>query len=157
MAPESAHPVAGPAGAALADPAVVAAVARFSADDLASGRFAEQVRERRVEYDAIVEMLLQHATPGVDQREAEVVARSIAAGSLGEQHLWRDLELPNRAVLRKLFDAYFEPFSADNIMDMRWKKFIYRRLCRWGGFNTCTAPSCGVCSSRNECFEDETS
>jgi hypothetical protein len=25
-------------------------------------------------------------------------------------------------------------------------------LCRWGGFNTCKAPSCGVCSSYAECF-----
>lgn len=158
MGPEGARLVAGPAGAAALAPRdahVLAAVARFSAADVTSGRFAEQVRERRVEYEAIVEMLLTHATPGIDSREAEVVARSIAAGSLGEQHLWRDLELPSRAVLRKLFDTYFEPFSADNIMDMRWKKFIYRKLCRWGGFNTCKAPSCGVCPSLSECFGDE--
>jgi nitrogen fixation protein NifQ len=108
-----------------------------------------------VEYDGIVGLLLVHATPGIDPREAEVVARALAAGCLGERHLWRDLQLPSRAVLRGLFETYFEPLAADNIMDMRWKKFVYRKLCRWGGFNTCKAPSCGVCSGYAECFGPE--
>ena len=103
---------------AVGDPEVAAAVERFS-DGAVEARFAEQVEERRVEFDAIVGMLLLQTTPGVDPAQAEVVARAIAAGCLGEQHLWRDLELPNRGVLRRLFEAYFEPFAADNLMDMR--------------------------------------
>ena len=46
----------------------------------------------------------------------------------------------------------FEPLAANSVMDMRWKKFIYRRLCRWGGFNTCKAPSRGACPTYEECF-----
>jgi nitrogen fixation protein NifQ len=118
-------------------------------------RFAEHIAERRVEYDAIAGLLLPHATPGLDPREVEAVARSIAAGCLGEQHLWRDLGLPSRGALRALFETYFEAFAADNVMDMRWKKFIYRRLCRWGGFHTCRAPSCAACSDYSECFGTE--
>ena len=110
------------------------------------------VTERRVEFDGIVELLMLSTTPGVDPRDAEQVARAIAAGCLGEQHLWRDLGLPNRGMLRLILERYFEPFAADNVMDMRWKKFIYRRLCRWGGFNTCKAPSCGACPTYEECF-----
>lgn len=158
MGPEGARPAAGPAGAAamaLGDPEVRAAVAAFSAVDGPEGRFAAEVAERRVEFSAIVGMLLIGATPGVNPQEAEVVARAIAAGCLGEQHLWRDLGLPSRAVLRSLLEGYFEPFAADNYMDMRWKKFIYRRLCRWGGFKTCRAPSCGACSEYAECFGPE--
>ncbi|MDR3686637.1 MAG: nitrogen fixation protein NifQ [Coriobacteriia bacterium] len=136
---------------AVGDLEVAAAVERFS-DGAVEARFAEQVEERRVEFDAIVGMLLLQTTPGVNPAQAEVVARAIAAACLGEQHLWRDLELPNRGVLRRLFEAYFEPFAADNLMDMRWKKFLYRKLCRWGGFHTCKAPSCGACSSYSECF-----
>jgi nitrogen fixation protein NifQ len=139
----------------LADADVRGAVARFSAGGGPPERFAEQVAERRAEYDGLVGLLLVHSTPGVDPREAEVVARALAAGCLGEQHLWRDLELPSRAVLRRLFEAYFGPLAADNIMDMRWKKFVYRKLCRWGGFNTCKAPSCRACSSYAECFGPE--
>ena len=147
----------GPAELALADAGVRAAVARFAAGgrDAPVARFAEAVRERRVEFDAIASMLLVHATAGVNPDEAQIVAHAIAAASLGEQHLWRDLELPSRGVLRKLFEAYFEPFAADNVMDMRWKKFVYRRLCRWGGFNTCAAPSCPACESYSECFGPE--
>ncbi len=118
-------------------------------------RFAEQVAERRVEFDALVELLLRDATPGVDADEAARVARAVAAGCLGEQHLWRDLALPNRAALRTLLETYFRGLAADNTMDMRWKKFIYRRLCRWGGFATCKSPSCGVCADYSECFGPE--
>jgi len=118
-------------------------------------RFAEQVSERRVEFDALVELLLRDATPSVDPSEARRVARAVAAGCLGEQHLWRDLGLPNRAALRTLLETYFEALAADNTMDMRWKKFIYRRLCRWGGFATCKSPSCGVCVDYAECFGPE--
>ena len=158
MGPEGARLAAGPAGAAAvaqADPDVRAAVAVFTSADGPEARFAAEVAERNVEYSAIVEMLLRCVTPGADPDEAEVVARAIAAGCLGEQHLWRDLQLPSRAVLRKLFEDYFEPFAADNTMDMRWKKFVYRKLCRWGGFHTCRAPSCGECSSYQECFGPE--
>jgi nitrogen fixation protein NifQ len=151
---EGAAPVAD-MRAVLADADVREAVARFSAGGGPLDQFAEQIAERRVEYDGIVGLLLVHSTPGVNPREAEVVARALAAGCLGERHLWRDLELPSRATLRKLFEAYFEPLAADNIMDMRWKKYVYRKLCRWGGFNTCKAPSCGVCSSYAECFGPE--
>ena len=134
---------------------VRAAVEAITGPDGPETRFAEQVVERRVEYEAIVGLLLLQATPGIDDGEAGRVARAIAAGCLGEQHLWRDMELANRGVLRALIETYFEPLAADNIMDMRWKKFIYRRLCRWGGFNTCAAPSCGVCPTYAECFGDE--
>ena len=117
-------------------------------------RFAGDVAERRVEYDAIVEHLLTHSSDEVDPENRWRLARAVAAGCLGQRHLWRDLDLPSRAALRELLETYFAPLAADNVMDMRWKKFIYRRLCRWGGFNTCAAPSCGVCSSYPECFGD---
>jgi len=115
-------------------------------------RFAAEVAERRVEYDALVELLLAQASEDVDPASRWLVARAVAAGCLGEQHLWRDMGLPNRAALRTLMETYFGPFSADNTMDMRWKKYIYRKLCRWGGFNTCKAPSCGVCPEYSQCF-----
>jgi len=139
---------------ALRDEQATAAVARFSAG-WATQRFAQEVAERKVEYDAIVEMLQLGATPGADRTEVDVVTHAIAAGCLGERHLWRDLELPSRDVLRGLFDGYFGPFAADNTMDMRWKKYVYRKMCRWGGFHTCKAPSCGECSSYAECFGSE--
>jgi nitrogen fixation protein NifQ len=118
----------------------------------AEARFAAEIDERRVEFDALVEMLERDATPGPEPGHVSPVARAVAAGCLGDQHLWRDLQLPSRGDLRRLLEAYFEPMAADNVMDMRWKKFIYRRLCRWGGFATCKSPSCGVCPDYADCF-----
>ncbi len=118
-------------------------------------RFAEQIVERRVEFDALVELLLRDRTPGRDPERAARVAQAVAAGCLGDQHLWRDLDLPSRADLRLVLETWFQALAADNVMDMRWKKFIYRRLCRWGGFATCKAPSCGVCPDYADCFGPE--
>jgi len=150
--------VGGPPGAAASKRCGTAArdaVARFSAGGSPVERFAGEVAERRVEFDAIAELLLTHSTPGADRGELETVARAIAAGCLGEQHLWCDLKLHSRRTLRELFECYFEPFAADNVMDMRWKKFVYRKLCRWGGFHACKAPSCSACASYAECFGPE--
>jgi len=138
-----------------ATPSLSDLVADLTGPSGPEARFAEQVSERRVEFDALVELLLRDATPGIGMEGAERVSRAVAAGCLGEQHLWRDLGLPNRAALRTLLETYFQGFAADNVMDMRWKKFIYRRLCRWGGFATCKSPSCGVCPDYPECFGPE--
>jgi nitrogen fixation protein NifQ len=153
--PHGVPPVAGPAGVAAGTgcgPAIAEALDRFLCRPPAIHDFAEQVAERRVEYDGLVELLLANVTPGADGVEAGVVASAVAAACLGERHLWRDLELPSRAVLRELLETFFEPLAADNVMDMRWKKFLYRKLCRWGGFASCKAPSCGECTSYEECF-----
>lgn len=142
-----------PAGATLAlDQELSATVRTLTGCGGPLTSFGPQIDDRRVEFDAIAELLLANVTPGLEPEVADPVARAIAAACLGERHLWRDMGLPSRRVLRELFEAYFEPFAADNMMDMRWKKFIYRRLCRWGGFHTCSAPSCGVCPSYEECF-----
>lgn len=113
------------------------------------------VAARQVEYDAIVELMVRERTPGLDAAKATCVAGTVAAGCLGEQHLWRDMGLPDRATLRALLETYFAPFAEGNHRDMRWKKYIYRRLCRWDGFEACRAPSCGECDSYDECFSPE--
>jgi nitrogen fixation protein NifQ len=113
------------------------------------------VAARRVEYDAIVELMVRERTAGIDAAAASRVAGAVAAGCFGEQHLWRDMGLPDRATLRELLETYFAPFAQGNHRDMRWKKYIYRRLCRWEGFEACRAPSCGECDTYEECFAPE--
>jgi nitrogen fixation protein NifQ len=136
-------------------PDVPGAFATLTGPNGPEARFATEVEDRRVEFEAIVEMMLRERTPGVDAEAADRVARAIAAGCLGERHLWRDLGLVDRPALRAVMEAYLGPFAAHNTQDMRWKKFIYRRLCRWEGFHTCRAPSCGECDSYPECFVGE--
>ncbi len=113
------------------------------------------VEGRRVEFDAIVELMVRERTPGLDERTATRVAEIVAAGCFGERHLWRDMGLSSRAELRELLEAAFAPFAAGNHRDMRWKKYVYRRLCRWDGFHTCRAPSCSECDTYPECFAPE--
>lgn len=110
---------------------------------------------RRVEFDGIVELLVRERTQGLDAQTATTVAGIVAAGCFGDQHLWRDLGLSDRLQLRALFETYFEPFAARNDRDMRWKKYIYRRLCRWEGFDACPFPTCTECPSFAECFSPE--
>ena len=42
-----------------------------------------------------------------------------------------------------------------NTGDMKWKKFLYRRLCANEGIYVCPAPSCGVCKDYAKCFGPE--
>jgi len=118
-------------------------------------RFIDALRERRTEADAIAALLVAGRTASMGSDEVGGLAFAIAAGCLGDRHLWRDMELADRALLRELLETYFAPFAAGNDRDMRWKKFIYRKLCHWEGFTACRAPSCGECAGFEECFSPE--
>lgn len=110
---------------------------------------------RKVEFDALVEVMMRETTAQVPRDEALAVARAVAAGCLGSRHLWRDLDLQSRAALRGILEYYFAPLAAGNYRDMRWKRYLYRRLCRWEGFHSCPSPTCDECSSHRECFAPE--
>ena len=70
-------------------------------------------------------------------------------------HLWQDLGLRNRGELSALMRRHFEPLADRNVNDMKWKKFLYRMICRDEGFRLCTAPSCAECDDFAVCFGDE--
>ena len=40
----------------------------------------------------------------------------------------------DRTEVRKIMRASFPALEAANDRDMRWKKFLYRRMCGWAGF-----------------------
>jgi nitrogen fixation protein NifQ len=153
MDPVAAHRPARPA--TCDGPRLAQAVSALLGPEGPEARFAAALSERRIEADAVTDLLVRGRTPALAPGDVEALARSIAAGCLGERHLWRDLRLSDRALLRELLETYFAPFAAENDRDMRWKKFIYRKLCRWEGFEACRAPSCGACSSFEECFSPE--
>lgn len=88
---------------------------------------------RRSEYEGIVGLLMKSATHGDDG--ALAAADAIARGSLLDGHLWRAMQLGNRDDLRALFEAHFPELAAGNTKDMRWKKYLYKRLCGWPGFH----------------------
>lgn len=79
----------------------------------------------------------------------------IARRSTRPNHLWQDLGLPNRGELSTLMQRHFAPLAMRNNQDMKWKKFLYRMICRDEGFRLCAAPSCSECSDFEDCFGDE--
>jgi len=98
-------------------------------------------------------LLLDHARAGSD--EAVWLAHILARRSLGANHLWQDLGLPNRADLSALIRRHFPGLAAANRGDMKWKKFFYRELCRREGMLICKAPTCESCTDFDVCFAAE--
>jgi nitrogen fixation protein NifQ len=88
--------------------------------------------ERRREYEALVGLLMESASP--DDALAGSVADRISRASMQPGHLWRAMELEDRGELRALFENHFPALAAGNTKDMRWKKYLYKLLCGWPGF-----------------------
>ena len=49
---------------------------------------------------------------------------------MGYGHMWKDMGFASRAELRALLTAASPRVVARNVHDMRWKKFLYRELCK---------------------------
>ena len=50
---------------------------------------------------------------------------------------------------------HFEPLAQRNDKDMKWKKFLYRAICRDAGYTLCPVPTCSECTDYADCFGDE--
>ncbi|AGB73564.1 MULTISPECIES: nitrogen fixation protein NifQ [Rhizobium] len=110
--------------------------------------------ELGTEEELLRDLLLSHARPNdpFSARFAKIIARR----ALRDDHLWQDLGLFDRAELGRLFAMHFPTLAAGNTNNMRWKKYLYRKLCEAEGFSLCAAPSCQECSDFNACFGPET-
>lgn len=98
-------------------------------------------------------LLLSHrSTEGEDGRQ---LAAMIARRALESNHLWEDLGLRNRGELSRLLMRHFAPLAAQNIRNMRWKRFFYRMLCEADGMVLCAAPVCTDCADFELCFGEE--
>jgi nitrogen fixation protein NifQ len=99
------------------------------------------------------ELLLRYSTARTPLQG--YLATLIARRSMRPNHLWQDLGLRDRAELGALMERHFKPLRERNAGDMKWKKFLYRMICRDEGFRLCTAPSCAECGDFPLCFGDE--
>ena len=84
-----------------------------------------------------------------------LLAGMVARRAQRPNHLWQDLGLGSRRELSRLMSAHFKPIAVRNTADMKWKKFLYRTICRDTGYSLCTAPSCGECNDFEACFGEE--
>lgn len=67
----------------------------------------------------------------ISRARAEWIARS----ALEPGHLWRSMGVASRDELRQIMFDTFPSLAAANDRDMRWKRFLYKRLCGWSGFS----------------------
>lgn len=109
------------------------------------------------EVQDVAGLLQEHAdTTAGTTAEIAHMAETIAVACLGDNHLWQDLQLANRAELSALMKHWFPTLVARNVGDMKWKKFLYKQLCEREEVFVCKAPSCAVCSDHSVCFGPET-
>ncbi len=137
------------------DPADLAAVIDgFFADAAYLFPQAPDATVVRSQDEACLLDLLSHCA--TDGSEFQLrLAGMIARRAQSPNHLWQDLGLRNRGELSQLMARHFRPLAARNTGDMKWKKFLYRMICRDAGYPLCTAPSCSECCDFEICFGDE--
>jgi nitrogen fixation protein NifQ len=88
-------------------------------------------------------------------RFQQLLAYVVARRAQSPNHLWQDLGLRNRSELSWLMARHFAVLATRNAGDMKWKKFLYRTICRDQSYTLCTAPSCSECDDFDNCFGDE--
>ncbi len=120
--------------------------------DLANGESAV-VDARGDEFDDLLRLLLEHRA--VPSEEFAWLCYAIASASMGDNHLWQDMGLPERRVLSAVMAQYFPRLCAKNVGDMKWKKFFYRQLCERAQIPICKSPSCAICTDYPLCFSPE--
>ena len=101
-----------------------------------------------------LQKLLQDHRAGANDSEWWI-ADIVATACSGSDHLWQDLGLSRRDELTRLMWLNFPALARDNVNDMKWKKFLYRRFCSDEGIYVCPAPSCGQCQDFAKCFGPE--
>jgi len=105
------------------------------------------------EYETLRLLLSEAVTPAEAADSAWLVS-AVGSAALFDDHLWTDLQLPNRPALSQLLQARFPSLAARNTRNMRWKAFFYKQICDRAGL-VCRSPSCGSCDEYEFCFGPE--
>lgn len=98
--------------------------------------------------------ILRMYSTGASRLECHLAAM-IARRCKWPHHLWQDLGLRDRGELSRLMKRHFARLAERNQHDMKWKKFLYRMVCRSEGFTLCTAPVCSECDDFTNCYGAE--
>ena len=104
----------------------------------------------RDEIDDLRRLLLKHRARR--SRSERWIAELISVACFGRNHLWSDLGLVARSQLSELINFNFPRLAAQNSKNMRWKKFLFKKLCEGEGLYICRAPTCEECHERSSCF-----
>jgi nitrogen fixation protein NifQ len=104
------------------------------------------------------ELCLRHLLRGAAANGSSLPVRladMVARRCQRPNHLWQDLGLRNRRELGRLMQRHFPILAQRNCNDMKWKKFLYRTICRDEGYTLCAAPICSDCDDFEHCFGEE--
>ena len=112
----------------------------------------ELMKIRKEERDDLINLLASYRDKSIPFSDSAAII--IATACLNSSHLWKSLAFERRDELTDWIKLNF-PLLAEKNKQMRWKRFFYLQLCKQGGDYICRAPSCGECSSFNECFLPE--
>ena len=108
----------------------------------------------REDFNDLLHLLLEYRRD--DSTETVWVAHALCSGCMGNDHLYSDMQLPDRQVLSDLIAHYFPALFQKNAgARMRWKKFFYKQLCARAEVQLCPAPGCQSCVDRPVCFMPE--
>lgn len=102
-----------------------------------------------------VRAYLLECRAGRDEEAETWWAAITARRSLQPNHLWQDMGFRNRGELGIMLRRHFPELVRRNHQDMKWKKFLYRELCRREGIVICKSPVCEGCSDFQACFDGE--
>jgi nitrogen fixation protein NifQ len=106
--------------------------------------------ENDAEMDDLRQLILSNRSKRSDSERW--LTEILVTGCRGSDHLWQDLGLWSREDLSRLMADHFTPLFELNTKNMKWKKFLYKRLCETEGIYTCRAPSCEACADYSNCF-----
>lgn len=83
-----------------------------------------------VEFDELTLLLRANSSVCPGDKQADWLARAIAAAYLGSQELWQDLGLSNEQELAVLMAGYFAPLASRKSQAMHWKTYLSTMLER---------------------------
>jgi nitrogen fixation protein NifQ len=114
---------------------------------------ARRHEDRIDEFEDIVELLTDSRRD--DSEETRYITLWMADACMGENHLWQDMGLINRAALTEIIQTHFPQLFIKNTENMKWKKFFYKQLCEREDIMICKSPTCGVCVDYQLCYGPE--
>jgi nitrogen fixation protein NifQ len=106
----------------------------------------------------LLNLLLAHLPDDADgwtPAPALWLARILAARASRPGHLWLAMGLFARPELSKAISRHLPALAAANGKSMRWKRFLFKRLCEQHGGTLCRTPDCGRCGDYALCFGGE--
>jgi nitrogen fixation protein NifQ len=136
------------------DEAVAAIVAHFPHALMEIGPALRDEPVERSEIEACLLDLLWRSAGGDSELRGRL-AKILARRSQRPNRFWQDLGLRNRGELSTLMSRHFPRLAPGNLRDIRWKKYLYQRICREPDYALCNRLSCLQCEDFFDCFGED--